>query len=75
MFKFFFRRPQSRALIATFFTAMVLILGISGVLWLFINYTDQTFAALIGFGTTWFMYTSYQRYLEYYKKLDDYEKL
>ena len=75
MFKFFFRRPQSRALIATFFTALVMILGISGVLWLFINYTDQTFAALIGFGITWFMYSSYQRYLEYYKKLDDYEKL
>ena len=75
MFKFFFRKPQTRAMIATFFTTMVLTLGISGVLWLFINYTDQMFAALIGFGITWFMFTVYQRYLEHYKKLDDYEKL
>jgi len=75
MFKFFFRRPQSRALIATFFTAIVLFLGISGVLLLIKNYPDQTLAALLGFGLTWFMYASYQRYLEHYKKLDDYEKL
>jgi zinc transporter ZupT len=75
MFKFFFRRPQSRALIATFFTAMVLFLGISGVLLLIKNYPDQTLAALLGFGLTWFMYASYQRYLEHYKKLDDYENL
>lgn len=62
-----FRRPQDKALVATFFTTMVLFLGISGLFWLIKTYTDQMFALLFGFGITWFMYSTYQRYLESYK--------
>ena len=62
-----FRRPQDKAMVATFVTTSVLFLGLTGLFWLTVNYADQMFALMLGFGVTWFMYSTYQRYLESYK--------
>ena len=62
-----FRRPQDKAMVATFVTTSALFLGLAGIFWLTVNYSDQVFATILCFGLVWFMYGKYQSYLERYK--------
>lgn len=70
----YFKTPQFKALVSTLGLFLLIILGMTSLLWLLKSYGTIVLEVTFIGGFAYYMFGAYQNYLQKYRSIEDYKK-